>query len=101
MIGYVAHKLRRASLTLFGASLITFIIIQLPPGDFLSTMISECEARGESNCADEIEVLKEAYHLNDPMWQQYLYWVGSLLKGDMSGDSHIIFYFDERSGDAA
>ncbi|MBT7647928.1 MAG: hypothetical protein HN768_12835, partial [Rhodospirillaceae bacterium] len=75
--------------------------IQLPPGDFLSTMISECEARGESNCADEIEVLKEAYHLNDPMWQQYLYWVGSLLKGDMSGDSHIIFYFDERRGDAA
>ncbi|MBT6511382.1 MAG: ABC transporter permease, partial [Rhodospirillaceae bacterium] len=64
-------------------SLITFIIIQLPPGDFLSTMISECEARGESNCADEIEVLKEAYHLNDPVWQQYLYWAGGLLKGDM------------------
>ncbi|MDG2481427.1 MAG: ABC transporter permease, partial [Alphaproteobacteria bacterium] len=57
--------------------------IQLPPGDFLSTMISECEARGESNCADEIEVLKEAYHLNDPVWQQYLYWAGGLLKGDM------------------
>ncbi|MBT7612692.1 MAG: ABC transporter permease, partial [Rhodospirillaceae bacterium] len=32
---------------------------------------------------DEIEVLKEAYHLNDPVWQQYLYWAGGLLKGDM------------------
>ena len=83
MIGYIVHRMMLMVPTLIGISLITFIIIQLPPGDFLSTMISECEARGESNCADEIEVLKEAYHLNDPVWQQYLYWVGSLLKGDM------------------
>ncbi|MBT7647929.1 MAG: ABC transporter permease [Rhodospirillaceae bacterium] len=83
MIGYIVHRMMLMVPTLIGISLITFIIIQLPPGDFLSTMISECEARGESNCADEIEVLKEAYHLNDPVWQQYLYWAGGLLKGDM------------------
>jgi len=100
MIGYIAHKLRRASLTLFRASLIAFLIIQLPPGDRLPTMISECEAHGESHCSDNIEATRIAYHLNGPVWNQYIYWVVGLLQGDMSGDPDTL-HFDERRGDAA
>ncbi|MBT7613386.1 MAG: ABC transporter permease, partial [Rhodospirillaceae bacterium] len=38
MIGYIVHRMMLMVPTLIGISLITFIIIQLPPGDFLSTM---------------------------------------------------------------
>ena len=42
MISYVVQRILIMVPTLIGISLITFIIIQLPPGDFLSTMIAEC-----------------------------------------------------------
>ncbi len=83
MIGYLAHRIMLMVPTLIGISLITFIIIQLPPGDFLSTMIAECEAQGESSCADQVTVYKEEFGLDKPIWQQYLIWVGDLLQGNM------------------
>jgi peptide/nickel transport system permease protein len=83
MIGYLAHRIMLMVPTLIGISLITFIIIQLPPGDFLSTMIAECEAQGESSCADQVAVYKEEFGLDKPIWQQYLIWVGDLLQGNM------------------
>ncbi|MBM3583717.1 MAG: ABC transporter permease [Alphaproteobacteria bacterium] len=67
--------------TLLGISLLTFIIIQLPPGDYLTTYMAELEAQGEA--ADEkIEFLRQTYGLDQPMWKQYLVWVGGLLRGD-------------------
>jgi len=83
MIGYIAHRILIMIPTLIGISLITFIIIQLPPGDFLTTMIAECEAQGESSCADQIEIYRQEYGLDKPAWQQYLIWMGDLLQGDM------------------
>jgi peptide/nickel transport system permease protein len=56
MIGYLANRIMLMVPTLIGISLITFIIIQLPPGDFLSTMIAECEAQGESSCGEGRDV---------------------------------------------
>ncbi len=83
MINYIAQRLLIMVPTLIGISLITFIIIQLPPGDFLSTMIAECEAQGESACADQIEIYRQEFGLDKPVWQQYLFWVGGLLQGDL------------------
>ncbi len=83
MINYIAQRLLIMVPTLIGISLITFIIIQLPPGDFLSTMIAECEAQGESSCADQIEIYRQEFGLDKPVWQQYLFWVGGLLQGDL------------------
>ncbi|MBN33613.1 MAG: ABC transporter permease [Rhodospirillaceae bacterium] len=83
MIGYIAHRFLIMIPTLIGISLITFIIIQLPPGDFLTTMIAECEAQGESSCADQIEIYRQEYGLDKPVWQQYIIWVTDLLQGDM------------------
>ncbi len=83
MIGYLAHRIMLMVPTLIGISLITFIIIQLPPGDFLSTMIAECEAQGESSCGQQVEMYREQFGLDKPVWQQYLIWVTDLLQGDM------------------
>ena len=81
MLSYIAHRLLIMVPTLLGISLITFIIIQLPPGDYLTTYVAELEAQGEA--ADEaVEFLREQYGLDQPMWQQYLVWLGGLLQGD-------------------
>ena len=83
MITYTAYRLLIMVPTLIGISVITFIIIELPPGDFLSTMIAECEAQGESSCMDQIEIYRQEFGLDRPLWQQYGIWVADLLQGDM------------------
>ena len=83
MIAYTAYRLLIMVPTLIGISVITFIIIELPPGDFLSTMIAECEAQGESSCMDQIEIYRQEFGLDRPLWQQYLIWVSDLVQGDM------------------
>ena len=81
MLAYIAQRFLIMVPTLLGISLITFVIIQLPPGDYLTTYVAELEAQGEA--ADEkIEFLREEYGLDLPMWQQYVIWVGGLLEGD-------------------
>jgi peptide/nickel transport system permease protein len=81
MLAYLAQRILLMVPTLLGISLITFIIIQLPPGDYLTTYMAELEAQGEA--ADEkIEFLREEYGLDQPMWRQYVVWLGGLLQGD-------------------
>jgi peptide/nickel transport system permease protein len=81
VLAYIAHRILIMVPTLLGISLLTFIIIQLPPGDYLTTYMAELEAQGEA--ADEkIEFLREQYGLDQPMWEQYLVWLGGLLQGD-------------------
>jgi peptide/nickel transport system permease protein len=69
--------------TLIGISVLVFIIIQLPPGDYLSTYIAEIQAMGERIADEKIQFLREQYGLDKPLWQQYLVWVTGLLQGDL------------------
>ncbi len=82
MLGYVIRRILVMIPTLIAISLITFVIIQLPPGDYLTTYVAELEAQGETVNAGKIAFLRAQYGFDKPMWQQYLYWVGGLLQGD-------------------
>ncbi len=62
--------------TLFVISLVTFIIIQLPPGDFIEARIIELEMEGDLGAIQEIRELEELFHLEDPMSLRYLRWLG-------------------------
>ncbi|UED86275.1 ABC transporter permease [Streptomyces profundus] len=69
--------------TLFGISVVAFAIIQLPPGDFLTTLVSRMENQGERMDEAQLAALRERYGLGDPIVQQYLKWMGNiLLHGD-------------------
>ena len=59
MLRYVVHRLLIMVPTLFAISLITFVIIQLPPGDYLDSYIAELQAQGESVDGEKIEFLRE------------------------------------------
>ncbi len=64
--------------TLAAISVLIFIIINLPEGNYLSNQIEEMRATGEAAGIAEAERLMEEYSLDKPVWQQYLIWIGAL-----------------------
>ena len=82
MFTYVIRRILIMIPTLIAISAITFIIIQLPPGDYLSTYIAELQSQGENVDQAKIEALRAQYGLDRPMIEQYLVWVLGLLQGD-------------------
>ncbi len=83
MLGYICRRILYMIPTLFGMSLISFLIIQLPPGDYLSSMIATMSDSGQTVDPAQIERLKSIYGLDDPFYVQYLKWIwGILRRGD-------------------
>jgi ABC-type dipeptide/oligopeptide/nickel transport system permease component/ABC-type transport system substrate-binding protein len=62
--------------TLLVVSVVTFTVIQLPPGNFLLTRLLQMEMDGAPSADEEIQNLRELYHLDEPACQQYLRWMG-------------------------
>ena len=83
MLGFLVQRLFIMVWTLVGISILVFIIIQLPPGDYLTTYIAELQAQGEGVDEEKVQFLREQYGLDRPMWQQYLVWATGLLRGDL------------------
>ena len=69
--------------TLLAISILVFTIIQLPPGDYLETMIAELQSQGEAVDPAKIEALRVQYGLDRPFHEQYFFWALGLLQGDM------------------
>ena len=68
--------------TLLVISVISFLLIQLPPGDYLTAYISALEETGETVDADLVDALRQRYSLDDPIYVQYWRWMRGLLKGN-------------------
>lgn len=83
MLGYLANRFLTMLGTLAVISVLVFTVIQLPPGDYLTTYIAELKAEGESVTDDKVAFLREQYGLDKPLPLQYLNWVGGLLHGDL------------------
>src|SRR6266481_3934995 len=83
MLGYLVNRILIMIPTLIAISILIFIIINLPPGDYFSTYIAELQSQGENANLTKIAFLKAQYGFDLPLWEQYLYWVGGLLHGDM------------------
>ncbi len=83
MLRYVAHRLLVMVPTLLAISFIVFVIIQLPPGDYLESYVAELQARGEGVDFDKVAFLRQQYGLDQPFMVQYAKWVFGLLQGDL------------------
>lgn len=82
----LAYILRRAMLmipTLFVISIISFVVIQLPPGDYLSSYVATLRAQGDAVDENELAVMEQRYGLGQPIYVQYYKWIsGIILRGD-------------------
>jgi peptide/nickel transport system permease protein len=83
MLSYLVHRILIMIPTLIAISIVIFAIINLPPGDYFSTYITELQSSGEAADLAKIAFLKAQYGFDRPLWEQYIFWVGGLLHGDM------------------
>jgi peptide/nickel transport system permease protein len=83
MFRYIVQRLLLMIPTLVAISILTFVIIQLPPGTYLDTMIADLKASGESADLQKVEFLRQQYGVDQPVWKQYGVWVYGLLQGDL------------------
>ena len=82
MMSYIVRRLFLMIPTILAISAIVFVIIQLPPGDYFTTVINEIQSRGESVDKEKLEFLKSQYGFDKPLYVQYFHWVGGMLEGD-------------------
>jgi peptide/nickel transport system permease protein len=83
MLGYILRRLFLLIPVLFIISIVIFVIIQLPPGDYLTAYISRLEASGVTVTEEQAAALKRQYGLDLPFFGQYTRWIGNILtKGD-------------------
>ena len=83
MLQYIIKRLLILPFFLFIFSIIAFILIQAPPGDFLTSYIAELAASGSSIERAQIDALRALYGLDQPLYIQYFKWIGRLLTGDL------------------
>lgn len=88
MAGYLGRRMIYMVLLLFLLSIVSFLIIQLPPGDYLSTMIARMRSLGLVVDPALISHYQQRYGLDLPLYKQYVVWFGNVLHGDL-GESFI------------
>ena len=82
MLAYTLRRLLAMIPVLFLVSIITFVIIQLPPGDFFTTLQAEIAETGGGQNKEVIKKLQEIYGLDKPLHIQYLRWVSGWIRLD-------------------
>ena len=83
MVGYIVRRLLAMALTFWAMTFVAFLIMELPPGDFATTRVSEVSAAGAKIDPAMVERLREMYHLDAPLLERYAVWFGGVLRGDL------------------
>lgn len=83
MLTYIVRRILAMIPTLFLVSILTFIIIQLPPGDFMTSLQALAASSGSGADQAAMDALRHQYGLDEPVYTQYLKWIGGIvLHGD-------------------
>ncbi|MCB0056511.1 MAG: ABC transporter permease [Caldilineaceae bacterium] len=82
MASYIIRRVLAGVVTIWAATVITFVVIQLPPGDFVTAYIANLQSTGTILSTAEAESLRIQYGLDRPIHVQYAKWMGLMLKGN-------------------
>lgn len=82
MLIYLARRLVLALITCAAISVLTFIIIRLPPGDFVDAYIANLAVGGSTVSAEQAAAMRREYGLDRPVAVQYALWMGRVIQGD-------------------
>ena len=82
MLGYIIRRIFIAIPTLLLLSVVSFAIIQAPPGDYLTAYVAMLEESGTVVDPAEVSALREEFQLDRPIYEQYLKWMGGVVRGD-------------------
>jgi len=79
---FLVRRLAQLLVTFFIASLLCFLVIQLPPNDIITRRMQTLEAMGGGNIEESIKTLKRMYNLDKPLIIQYVLWISGFFRGD-------------------
>lgn len=79
MTQYVIRRLGQSILTLFGLTVVIFLLVRIIPGDPIGTMV----APGTVLTQETVDAIRESLGLDQPLWKQYLLYLQALLSGDL------------------
>lgn len=83
MLAYIVQRVLLIIPMLIAISILSFAVIQLPPGDFLTSYVAQLRQEGDEVDEAELESLRQRYGLGQPAYVQYFKWIyGVLVKGD-------------------
>jgi peptide/nickel transport system permease protein len=82
MVNYIIRRIAYAIIMVILVSFVSFVIIKLPPGDFLTQKLEQLRARGDRSAEGQIETYRQRYNLDKPFMWQYTNWVVNFVKGD-------------------
>ena len=100
MINLIMRRLLWMIPTLIAISFVSFALIQLPPGDYLTSYITALEETGESVAEDQVEALRLRYNLDEPFPIQYGKWLNNLLPfGFVRQNDGNYFWINNKTGD--
>ena len=81
MLAYIVRRSLLAILTFWAVSVLSFVIILLPPGDFVSSYTRMMLVEGLNISTDEENMMRHQYGLDQPVYVQYYKWMRMVLQG--------------------
>jgi len=82
MLAYIGRRALLAVFTVWAISMLAFVIIQLPPGDYVSSYIAQMAAMGSVVSDEEAQTLRIQYGLGQPIYVQYWKWMKQITEGN-------------------
>ncbi|MDQ1300125.1 MAG: peptide/nickel transport system permease protein [Chloroflexota bacterium] len=82
MLSYIVRRLGYAAIMVVLVSFVSFVIIKLPPGDFLTQKVEQLRARGDRSAESRIEEYRIRYGLDRSFIEQYTGWITKFARGD-------------------
>src|SRR5438128_9853715 len=82
MLSYIGRRVMLAIFTVWAISILSFAIIQLPPGDFVTSYIAQMASMGSVVSDEEAQNLRIQYGLCQPIYVQYLKWMELVVQCD-------------------
>lgn len=87
MLKFLASRFLYACVTLFAITIIVFVVIQLPPGDYVTRLVTVLEAQGGIMSPEDIQGLRIQYNMDGSQVEIFFHWFFGLLRGDL-GNSY-------------
>ena len=91
MLAYVLRRFVYMFIILFLVSIVAFIIIELPPGDYVTFYMAQLRYRGRGVAEEDMTAMRMQYGLDKPIYSRYFLWMGKVLHGDLG----MSFKFDK------
>lgn len=82
MLSYIIRRLLLMIPTVFAISVLAFVVIELPPGDYVTTYVMSLEQQGTQVSKEIAENLRHRYGLDRPSYVRYFLWISRFVRGD-------------------